>query len=201
MPKRLPVGGGGGGLVGGVRGGGAAGGVQMGQPIPGTGKPPAAAKPKAGEISPEKKLARDRAVQDLYDAVVDAQKKGHLVSEKQSFIANRAQELRQGRPYLPGGTEQKTSVETIEATAAQLLRQLIEKGTSGTLNALGEQKLFLRGVGGADSTYETRLKTIRNFAKQNGVALNDYAADEPQASNAGTPTSKLSSKTRAKYGL
>jgi len=45
MPKRLPVGGGGGGLVGGVRGGGAAGGVQMGQPIAGTGKPAAAAKP------------------------------------------------------------------------------------------------------------------------------------------------------------
>jgi hypothetical protein len=43
MPKRLPVGGGGGGLVGGVRGGGAAGGVQMGQPIAGTGKPAAAA--------------------------------------------------------------------------------------------------------------------------------------------------------------
>jgi hypothetical protein len=42
MPKRLPVGGGGG-LVGGVRGGGAAGGIQMGQPIPGTGKPAAAA--------------------------------------------------------------------------------------------------------------------------------------------------------------
>jgi hypothetical protein len=196
MPKRLPAGGGG--IVGGVRGGGATGGVQIGQPIAGTGKPP---KPKAGEISPEKKLARDTAVQNLYDAVVDAQKKGHLVSEKQSFIANRAQELRQGRPYLPGGTDQKSSVETIEATAAQLLRQLIEKGTSGTLNALGEQKLFLRSVGGADSTYETRLKTIRNFAKQNGVALNDYAADEPQASNAGTPTSKLSSKTRAKYGL
>lgn len=44
MPKRLPVGGGGGGgLVGGVRGGGAAGGIQMGQPIAGTGKPAAAA--------------------------------------------------------------------------------------------------------------------------------------------------------------
>jgi hypothetical protein len=43
MPKRLPVGGGGG-LVGGVRGGGAAGGVQMGQPIAGTGKPAAAVK-------------------------------------------------------------------------------------------------------------------------------------------------------------
>jgi len=186
MPKRLPVGGGGGGLVGGVRGGEAAGNVQMGQPIAGTGKPAAAAKPKAGEISPEKKLARDRAVQDLYDAVVEAQKKGHLVSDKQSYMANRAQELRQGRAYLPGGTEQKSSVDTIEATAAQLLRQLIEKGTSGTLNALGEQKLFLRSVGGADSTYETRMKTIRNFAKQNGIALNDYADDEPQASGAKT---------------
>jgi hypothetical protein len=176
----------------------AGGGIQFGVPIPGTSKPP---KPKAGEISPEKKLARDRAVQDLYDAVVDAQKKGHLVSDRQSFMANRAQELRQGRAYLPGGTEQKSSVETIEATAAQLLRQLIEKGTSGTLNALGEQKLFLRSVGGADSTYETRMNAIRNFAKQNGIALNDYASDKPQALNAETPTSKLSSKTRAKYGL
>jgi len=42
MPKRLPVGGGAA-IVGGARGGGTAGGVQMGQPIPGTGKPPAAA--------------------------------------------------------------------------------------------------------------------------------------------------------------
>jgi len=162
----------------------AGGGIQFGVPIPGTSKPP---KPKAGEISPEKKLARDRAVQDLYDAVVDAQKKGHLVSEKQSYMANRAQELRQGRAYLPGGTEQKSSVDTIEAIAAQLLRQLIEKGTSGTLNALGEQKLFLRSVGGADSTYETRLKTIRNFAKQNGVALDDYADDAPSAAPIGPP--------------
>jgi hypothetical protein len=177
MPKRLPVGGGGGGgLVGGVRGGGATGGVQVGQVIPGTGKPAAAAKPKAGEISPEKKLARDTAVQDLYNAIEEAQKKGHLVSEKQSFIANRAQELRQGRAYLPGGTEQKTSVEDIDAAARQLLRMFIEKGTSGTLNTKAEQDMFLSSVGGANSTYETRLKTIRNFAKQNGIKLNETAA-------------------------
>ena len=174
MPKRLPVGGGG--LVGGVRGGGAAGGVQMGQPIPGTGKPPAAAKPKAGEISPEKKLARDTAVQDLYNAIEEAQAKGHLVSEKQSYISNRAQELRQGRAYLPGGTEQKTSVDDINSAATQLLRMFIEKGTSGTLNTKAEQDMFLRSVGGANSTYETRLKTIRNFAKQNGIKLNETAA-------------------------
>jgi hypothetical protein len=176
MPKRLPVGGGGGGLVGGVRGGGAAGGVQMGQPIAGTGKPPAAAKPKAGEISPEKKLARDTAVQDLYNAIEEAQAKGHLVSEKRSYISNRAQELRQGRAYLPGGTEQKTSVDDIKSAATQLLRLFIEKGTSGTLNTKAEQDMFLSSVGGADSTYETRLKTIRNFAKQNGIKLNETAA-------------------------
>jgi hypothetical protein len=172
MPKRLPAGGGGG-IVGGVRGGGATGGVQVGQPIAGTGKPP---KPKPGEISPEKKLARDTAVQDLYNAIEEAQKKGHLVSEKQSFIANRAQELRQGRAYLPGGTEQKTSVEDIDAAARQLLRLFIEKGTSGTLNTKAEQDMFLSSVGGANSTYETRLKTIRNFAKQNGIKLNETAA-------------------------
>jgi hypothetical protein len=172
MPKRLPAGGGGG-IVGGVRGGGATGGVQVGQPIAGTGKPP---KPKPGEISPEKKLARDTAVQDLYNAIEEAQKKGHLVSEKQSFIANRAQELRQGRAYLPGGTEQKTSVEDIDAAARQLLRMFIEKGTSGTLNTKAEQDMFLSSVGGANSTYETRLKTIRNFAKQNGIKLNETAA-------------------------
>jgi hypothetical protein len=175
MPKRLPVGGGAG-IVGGARGGGAAGGVQMGQPIPGTGKPPAAAKPKAGEISPENKLARDAAVQDLYNAIEEAQAKGHLVSDKQSFIANRAQELRQGRAYLPGGTEQKTSVDNISSAATQLLRMFIQKGTSGTLNTKAEQDMFLRSVGGADSTYETRLKTIRNFAKQNGIKLNETAA-------------------------
>ena len=175
VPKRLPVGDGGG-IVGGVRGGGSTGGVQIGRPIAGTGKPAAAAKPKAGEISPEKKLARDTAVQDLYNAIEEAQAKGHLVSDKQSFIANRAQELRQGRAYLPGGTEQKTSVDDINSAATQLLRLFVEKGTSGTLNTKAEQDMFLSSVGGANSTYETRLKTIRNFAKQNGIKLNETAA-------------------------
>jgi hypothetical protein len=174
MPKRLPAGGGG--IVGGVRGGGATGGVQIGQPIAGSGKPPPAAKPKSGEISPENKRARDTAVQDLYNAIEEAQAKGHLVSEKQSFIANRAQELRQGRAYLPGGTEQKTSVDNINSAATQLLRMFIQKGTSGTLNTKAEQDMFLSSVGGANSTYETRLKTIRNFAKQNGIKLNETAA-------------------------
>ena len=149
-------------------------------------------KPAKGDASPAKIKARDAAVQDLFDAVVEAQKKGHLVSEKQSYVANRAQELRQGRPYVPGGTAQKTSVDNIEANAAQLLRQIIEEGTSGTLNAVAEQKLFLRGVGGADSTYETRLRTIRNFARQNGIKLNEAGAAKPKAQTprAATPTTK-----------
>ncbi len=153
------------------------------------GKPPA---PKKGDISPEKRKARDTAVQDLYDAVVDAQKKGHLLSEANSFAANRAQELRRDRTYVPGGTAQKTSLDSIEATAAQLLRQIIEEGTSGTLNAVAEQKLFLRGVGGADSTYETRLRTIRNFARQNGIKLNEAGATKPktQTPKSATPVTK-----------
>jgi hypothetical protein len=154
------------------------------------GKPPA---PKKGDISPEKRKARDTAVQDLYDAVVDAQKKGHLVSDANSFVANRAVELRRDRPYVPGGTAQKTSLDSIEATAAQLLRQIIEEGTSGTLNAVAEQKLFLRGVGGADSTYETRLKTIRNFARQNGIKLKEPAAAKPKAAPARTPVPRKAS--------
>jgi hypothetical protein len=52
----------------------------------------------------------------------------------------------------------------------------IQKGTSGTLNTKAEQDMFLSSVGGANSTYETRLKTIRNFAKQNGIKLNETAA-------------------------
>ena len=163
------------------------------------GKPPA---PKAGEITPEKRRARDAAVQDLYDAVQDAQKKGHLVSDKQSYVANRAQELRQGRTYVPGGTSQKTSIDSIEATASQLLRQMIEKGTSGTLNAVAEQKLFLRGVGGADSTYETRLKTIRNFARQNGIKLNEGGAPESKAAATKTPVkSNIPADIAKMYGL
>jgi hypothetical protein len=154
------------------------------------GKPPA---PKKGDISPEKRKARDTAVQDLYDAVVDAQKKGHLLSEANSFAANRAQELRRDRTYVPGGTAQKTSLDSIEATAAQLLRQIIEEGTSGTLNAVAEQKLFLRGVGGADSTYETRLRTIRNFARQNGIKLKEAAAAKPKAAPARTPVPRKAS--------
>jgi hypothetical protein len=149
-------------------------------------------KPAKGDISPEKRKARDLAVQDLYNAVVEAERKGHLVSDKQSYVANRAAELRQGRPYVPGGTAQKTSLDNIEANAAQLLRQIIQEGTSGTLNAVAEQKLFLKGVGGADSTYETRLRTIRNFAKQNGIKLNEAGTAKPkaQAPRAATPTTK-----------
>jgi hypothetical protein len=159
---------------------------------------PVAIIPGKSEISPAKRKARDTAVQDLYDAVVDAQKKGHLVSEKQSYIANRAAELRQGRPYVPGGTAQKTSVDTIKATASQLLRQIIQEGTSGTLNAATEQQLFLQGVGGADSTYETRLKTIRNFARQNGIKLNDYADAKPKAD---TPKRATPTKTTTKSSI
>jgi hypothetical protein len=167
----------------------------------GTGAPAAApggpvqilpGKPAKGDVSPAKIKARDAAVQDLFDAVVEAQKKGHLVSDKQSYIANRAAELRQGRPYVPGGTAQKTSIDNIEANAAQLLRQIIEEGTSGTLNAVAEQKLFLRGVGGADSTYETRLRTIRNFARQNGIKLNEAGTAKSKAAppKVATPTTK-----------
>jgi len=154
------------------------------------GKAPAPAK---GDISPEKRKARDLAVQDLYDAVVDAQKKGHLVSDANSYVANRAAELRRDRPYVPGGTAQKTSLDNIEANAAQLLRQIIQEGTSGTLNAVAEQKLFLKGVGGADSTYETRLRTIRNFAKQNGIKLNEAGTAKPKAAATKTPVPRKAS--------
>jgi hypothetical protein len=155
--------------------------------------PGAPPKPKAGEITPEKRKARAAAVQDLYDAVEEAKKKGHLVASDKSYIANRAQEALRGRTYLPGGTAQKTSLDSIEAAAAQLLRLFIEKGTSGTMNAVKEQELFLRSVGGADSTYETRLKTIRNFAKQNDIPLNDTAAAKPKAQSAKTPVPRKAS--------
>jgi len=179
---------------------GGAGGLQFGQVVPGMGgKPPKAKEPA---ISPEKKLARDTAVQNLYDSVINAQAKGHLVAGDKSYAENRAQELLEGRTYLPGGTAKKTSIDDINAAATQLLRMFIEKGTSGTLNTKSEQELFLRSVGGANATYETRLKTIRNFAKQNGIMLDDYAdAGKPPASGAKTSTSKMSAETRAKYGL
>jgi hypothetical protein len=129
----------------------------------------------------------------LYNAVVDAQKKGHLVSDANSYVANRAVELRRDRPYVPGGTAQKTSLDTIKATASQLLRQIIQEGTSGTLNAATEQQLFLQGVGAADSTYETRLKTIRNFAKQNGITLNEAGTAKPKAAATKTPVPRKAS--------
>jgi hypothetical protein len=153
---------------------------------------PVAIIPGKSEISPAKRKARDTAVQDLYDAVVEAQKKGHLVSDANSFVANRAVELRRDRPYVPGGTAQKTSLDTIEATASQLLRQIIQEGTSGTLNAATEQQLFLKGVGGANSTYETRLETIRNFARQNGIKLNEAGTTKPktQTPKSATPVTK-----------
>lgn len=181
-------------------GGGQANAAAPGGPTPLIpGKPPAPAK---GDVSPEKRKSRAIAVQNLYDAIVDAQKKGHLLSETNSFVANRAQELRRGRAYTPGGTAQKTSLDSIEATAAQLLREFIQEGTSGSLNAVAEQQLFLRGVGGADSTYETRLRTIRNLAKQNGITLKETAATKPKAEAAKTPTKSSIPKNIADmYGL
>ena len=149
-------------------------------------------KPAKEALTPEKRLARDTAVQNLFDDIQAAQKKGHLVSEKQSYIANRAAELRRGRPYAPGGTAQKTSLDKIDATATQLLRQFIEKGTSGTLNTKVEQENFLKGVGGGDSTYETRIDTLRNFAKQNGIKINEGGAAKSKAAppKVATPTTK-----------
>jgi hypothetical protein len=149
-------------------------------------------KPAKEALTPEKRLARDTAVQNLFDDIQAAQKKGHLVSEKQSYIANRAAELRRGRPYAPGGTAQKTSLDKIDATATQLLRQFIEKGTSGTLNTKVEQENFLKGVGGGDSTYETRIDTLRNFAKQNGIKINEGGATKSKAAppKVATPTTK-----------
>ena len=149
-------------------------------------------KPPKEALTPEKRLARDTAVQNLFDDIQAAQKKGHLVSEKQSYIANRATELRQGRTYAPGGTAQKTSQDKINATATQLLRQFIQEGTSGTLNTKPEQENFLKGVGGGDSTYETRIDTLRNFAKQNGIKINEGGAakSKAQTPKVATPTTK-----------
>ena len=175
------------------RGGGAAAAAPGGLVPILPGKPPAPAKPKPGEITPEAKLARDTAVQDLYNAIVDAQKKGHLTSESKSFVGNRAQELLRGRTYLPGGTAQKTSLDDIDTAATQLLRLFIQKGTSGTLNTKAEQENFMRSVGGADASYETRLKTIRNFAKQNGIPLAETAATKPKATTTRTPVPRKAS--------
>ena len=157
------------------------------------GKAPAPAKPKPGEITPEKQRARAVAIQNLYDAVQDAQKKGHLVSDKQSYVANRATELRQGRTYAPGGTAQKTSLDKINATATQLLQQYIEKGTSGTLNTKAEQDNFMRSVGGGNATYEARIDTIRNFAKQHGIPLNEGGAAKPKTTVTKTPVPRKAS--------
>lgn len=150
-------------------------------------------KPVVGALTPEVKLARDTAVQNLVDAIEAAQKKGHLVSDKQSFVANRATELRQGRTYTPGGTAQKTSIDNIDAAATQLLRQFIQKGTSGTLNTKVEQENFLKSVGGGNSTYETRMQTIRNFAKQNGIKLNEAGTTKPKTAPARTPVPRKAS--------
>ena len=146
----------------------------QGKPSPIANKPAAAA--PATAMAPEKKVARDTAVRDLLNAIEEAHKKGHLVAEDQSYIANMYQKAAEGRDYLPGGVAKKTSLDNISATAKQLLRLFIEKGTSGTLNTKAEQDAFLQSIGGSDSTYETRMRTLRNFAKQNGISLGGPAA-------------------------
>lgn len=150
-------------------------------------------KDKSATDSPEIIKARTAAVQALYDAVEDAHDKKHLVANDQSYADNRAQEILQGRTWLPGGTAQKTSLGNIETAASQLMRTFIQKGTSGTLNAQGEQKLFLQGVGGADSTYETRIRTIKNLADQYGIKLRI----RPPKSNAGGGKTNAPAKTNA----
>jgi len=181
-PVRVSGGGGGDGGGGGVpsgRGGAAPAAGGGGKPAQSQ-KPSKGAQPTAGAPSAD---ARAIAVQNLYDVIEEAHKKGHLVSEDQSYVANRAQEILAGRTYLPGGTAKKTSIDSIDAAANQLLRMYTQKGTSGTLNTKPEQEAFLRSVGGGNTTYDARMKTIRNFAKQNGIKLNDYAA-KPRAGNA-----------------
>jgi hypothetical protein len=177
-PARVSGGGGGGGVPSG-RGGAALAADGGGRPAQSQ-RPSKGAQPTAGAPSAD---ARAIALQNLYDVIEEAHKKGHLVSEDQSYVANRAQELLTGRTYLPGGTAKKTSLDSIDAAANQLLRMYTQKGTSGTLNTKPEQEAFLRSVGGGDITYDARMKTIRNFAKQNGIKLNDYA-NKPSAGNA-----------------
>jgi hypothetical protein len=142
----------------------AAGGGQLRGPAKGGGKAATASSSKA---DPE----MVSAVQHLYDLVQDAHKKGHITANDQSWIANRLQEATVGRPYLPGGTTQKTSLDSIDKTAKQIMRLSIKPGTSGTLRAVAEQQMFLQSVGGGDATYETRLDAVREFAKQHGIPL------------------------------
>jgi hypothetical protein len=147
----------------------AAGGGQLRGPAKGGSK---ATSPTAASGTPKKADPEMvSAVQHLYDLVQDAHKKGHITANDQSWIANRLQEATVGRPYLPGGTAQKTSLDSIDKTAKQIMRLSIKPGTSGTLRAVAEQQMFLQSVGGGDATYETRLDAVREFAKQHGIPL------------------------------
>lgn len=145
-----------------------------------------APKPAAGSTGGPPKAEIAAAVQHMYDLIEEAHDAGHLPSESQSWTANRLQELRRGRTWLPSGTSQQTSLDKIQKTASQLMRMFVQKGTSGTMNSNVEQRLFLQSIGGGEegTSYETRLDAIRQFAKQHGVTLRERRA-APGSSSAG----------------
>lgn len=156
----------------------AAGGGQLRGPTKGK---PAAAAPAATETPKKTDPEMVSAVQHLYDLVQEAHRKGHITANDQSWVANRLQEATVDRPYLPGGTAQKTSLDSIDKTAKQIMRLSIKPGTSGTLRAVAEQQMFLQSVGGGDATYETRLDAVREFAKQHGIPLPNDRKNAPAA--------------------
>lgn len=151
-----------------VESGGGRGNVQFGQTVSG----PKPEKPAAGA---ENARAIADSVQHMYDLIQEAHDKGHLLSEDQSWMGNRMQEARTGRPAFPGGTGQKTSLDSIGKTAQQLMRLSIKEGTAGTLRTNMEQQTFLQSVGGGDpsTTYQTRLDAVRQFARQHGIKLHE----------------------------
>ena len=133
---------------------------------------------QSGKTEPE----MASAVQHLYDLIQDAHKKGHITAGDQSWVANRMQEATVGRPWLPGGTAQKTSLDSIDKTAKQIMRLSIKPGTSGTLRAVAEQQMFLQSVGGGDASYETRLDAVRQFAEQHGIKLKGQGSTATESS-------------------
>jgi len=153
MPKRLPVGGGGGRLVGGVRGGGTAGGVQMGQPIAGTGKPAAA-------VKQEKPLTQSQA--------------------KSTGYAMRAQEadedLAAVKQYSPSAIASKRYAEDIPVVGA-LAGPLVNRALSENDQLVEQaQRNFINAVLRQDSGAAINAGEWANAQRQYFAQPNDKPA-------------------------
>jgi len=181
---------------------GGAGPFQLGKTVPGTGK----ATTEVGELPPKKKAELAHELQQAYNLVTNPSNSSFMTSDKNSYIANRTQELVHGtgnpatheygvHTWMPNGIEHKSMWDQIDKhiSAAMIAGRL--PGTASTDRALGAQLIHLRSLGGgANPSRETMQAALESAAQDKGINLrNNY----PTTSGGGAPSAGWGKATRS----